>query len=43
MDDVVFSLGSFAIFLAVMAIVGFVRTYRAPPPPRDLDKDWLGN
>jgi hypothetical protein len=32
----------FGIYLACKAIHTFVKTYRKPPLPPDLDKDWLG-
>lgn len=40
-DAAIVGLGMLAVYLAVMAIYAFVKTYRKPPPVRDLSKDWL--
>ena len=37
----IFALSFFAIYLAIMAVVMFIRTCRKPPSARDFERDWL--
>ena len=41
MNEAIIVLGAFAFALAWFAVATFVRTYRKPPPPQDLDREWL--
>lgn len=43
MSALIMGLGFLAISFACIAVFGFIKTYRKPPPPRDLNRDWLGN
>jgi hypothetical protein len=38
----IFGLGTLAAVFAVMAIWGFVKVYRKPPPVWDTSKEWGG-
>jgi hypothetical protein len=41
MNAAIFALGVFALYLACSAVVIFIRAYRKPPPPQDIDREWL--